>query len=64
MFVIIDRTTKRVLGFTEREDYAQEHPDQELIPITEDHELVRSEKPQDYVYNESTQSFIYSPQQT
>ncbi len=59
MFVIIDRTTKRVLGFTEWEEYAEEHSYVELIRIPEEHKLFQIEKPQDYMYDENTKEFIY-----
>ena len=51
LFVIIDKETKRVLGFTRWKDYTTEHPEVELVEITEDHEIWLSENPQAYVFD-------------
>ena len=58
LFVIID-TDGRVQGFTNWEDYIQDHPDVQLIEIDENHEVWLSENPQDYVYR--NESFIKEP---
>ena len=58
LYVLIDKKTKRVVGFTKWKDYAQEHPEIDMIEISEEHEVWLSENPQDYVYDEKMGSFV------
>ncbi|ADO44944.1 hypothetical protein Hydth_0544 [Hydrogenobacter thermophilus TK-6] len=58
IFVIIDKQTKRVLGFTYSSEYKTYHPEVELIQISQDSEVFLSATPQSYVYDASTNSFV------
>lgn len=50
LYVIIDKETKRVQGFTRYEEYVSMHPECELVEITEDSEVWLSETPRKYVW--------------